>query len=111
MTLRASISAVPQDVLSTFAMPVVRTSWGAPPLGGVTAKVHSPPSSNTPVTNPPTMRPPVEGSTAASDTCADAPLRVGTERGEDGCPVLPGSTEGAGDGEFGVADGLADGVA
>jgi len=47
----------------------------------------------------------------ASDTCADAPLRIGTEGGEDVCPVPPGSTEGAGDGEFGVADGLADGVA
>lgn len=47
----------------------------------------------------------------ASDTCADAPLRIGTEGGEDVCPVPPGSTEGEGDGEFGVFEGVADGVA
>ena len=38
-------------------------------------------------------------------------MRIGTEGGEDGCPVPPGSTEGEGDGEFGVFEGVADGVA
>jgi hypothetical protein len=102
-----SISTVPQEVLSTFAIPVVNADWGAPLLEGVTEKVHAPPSSKTPVTKPPTRRPPVEGSTVASDTCADAPLRTGDEGAAFvGCDV---GTPAGNEGSMGaLGDGLAD---
>jgi len=106
----------PHEVLSTFAAPVVVATRGVPPDAGVTVKMHVPPSSNTPVTYPPTTRSPVLGSTVAIEMVAVASswgvagvvLGGSVCGGSDGWSVCPPAV-GVGDGVVGLAEG--DGVA